>query len=121
MPPSLARREVCSESRVATTRYPCLKPSGELTTCFRSVARALWEQERRGRSARLRSPLEAPPARGQRCTLGRGAVVAATLSNRRNKTLLQIRRWRVCFLLDLCVLSGLQTWTCSVIVLHDQG
>ncbi|XP_049638014.1 collagen and calcium-binding EGF domain-containing protein 1 [Suncus etruscus] len=28
-------REVCSENKVATTKYPCLKPSGELTTCFR--------------------------------------------------------------------------------------
>lgn len=29
------RREVCSESKVATTKYPCLKPGGELSTCFR--------------------------------------------------------------------------------------
>lgn len=28
-------REVCSENKIATTRYPCLKPTGELTTCFR--------------------------------------------------------------------------------------
>ncbi|XP_008527628.1 collagen and calcium-binding EGF domain-containing protein 1 isoform X2 [Equus asinus] len=28
-------REVCSENKIATTKYPCLKPSGELTTCFR--------------------------------------------------------------------------------------
>lgn len=28
-------REVCSESKITTTKYPCLKPSGELTTCFR--------------------------------------------------------------------------------------
>uniref|UniRef100_F1MZQ2 Collagen and calcium binding EGF domains 1 n=1 Tax=Bos taurus TaxID=9913 RepID=F1MZQ2_BOVIN len=28
-------REVCSENNIATTKYPCLKPSGELTTCFR--------------------------------------------------------------------------------------
>lgn len=28
-------REVCSENNVATTKYPCLKPTGELTTCFR--------------------------------------------------------------------------------------
>ncbi|KAK2512212.1 hypothetical protein Q9233_016484 [Columba guinea] len=27
-------REVCSENKIATTRYPCLKPTGELTTCF---------------------------------------------------------------------------------------
>ncbi|XP_058880745.1 collagen and calcium-binding EGF domain-containing protein 1-like isoform X1 [Acipenser ruthenus] len=30
-----ADREVCSENNVATTKYPCLKPTGELTTCFR--------------------------------------------------------------------------------------
>lgn len=28
-------REVCSENKIATTKYPCLKSSGELTTCFR--------------------------------------------------------------------------------------
>ncbi|XP_044921619.1 collagen and calcium-binding EGF domain-containing protein 1 isoform X2 [Mustela putorius furo] len=28
-------REICSENKIATTKYPCLKPSGELTTCFR--------------------------------------------------------------------------------------
>ncbi|KAM8985129.1 collagen and calcium-binding EGF domain-containing protein 1 isoform 2-T2 [Ara ararauna] len=28
-------REICSENKIATTRYPCLKPTGELTTCFR--------------------------------------------------------------------------------------
>ncbi|XP_039606429.1 collagen and calcium-binding EGF domain-containing protein 1 isoform X1 [Polypterus senegalus] len=28
-------REVCSENKIATTKYPCLKPTGELTTCFR--------------------------------------------------------------------------------------
>ncbi|KAH1169179.1 collagen and calcium-binding EGF domain-containing protein 1 isoform X1 [Mauremys mutica] len=28
-------REVCSENKVATSRYPCLKPGGELATCFR--------------------------------------------------------------------------------------
>ncbi|XP_004601757.2 collagen and calcium-binding EGF domain-containing protein 1 [Sorex araneus] len=28
-------REVCSENKIATTKYPCLKPSGELATCFR--------------------------------------------------------------------------------------
>lgn len=37
-PPPPPRREVCSESKVATAKYPCVKPSGELTTCFRSVA-----------------------------------------------------------------------------------
>ncbi|KAK1176120.1 collagen and calcium-binding EGF domain-containing protein 1-like isoform X1 [Acipenser oxyrinchus oxyrinchus] len=31
-------REVCSENNVATTKYPCLKPTGELTTCFRYVS-----------------------------------------------------------------------------------
>ncbi|XP_044148587.1 collagen and calcium-binding EGF domain-containing protein 1-like [Bufo gargarizans] len=30
-----ADREVCSESKVTTTKYPCLKSTGELTTCFR--------------------------------------------------------------------------------------
>nr|XP_033789391.1 collagen and calcium-binding EGF domain-containing protein 1 [Geotrypetes seraphini] len=29
------REEVCSESKITTTKYPCLKSSGELTTCFR--------------------------------------------------------------------------------------
>lgn len=28
-------REICSENKIATTKYPCLKSSGELTTCFR--------------------------------------------------------------------------------------
>ncbi|XP_027724946.1 collagen and calcium-binding EGF domain-containing protein 1 [Vombatus ursinus] len=28
-------REVCSENKIATTKYPCLKSTGELTTCFR--------------------------------------------------------------------------------------
>ncbi|ELW72841.1 High mobility group protein B3 [Tupaia chinensis] len=28
-------REICSENKIAITKYPCLKPSGELTTCFR--------------------------------------------------------------------------------------
>ncbi|XP_068958826.1 collagen and calcium-binding EGF domain-containing protein 1-like [Petaurus breviceps papuanus] len=28
-------REVCSENKITTTKYPCLKPTGELTTCFR--------------------------------------------------------------------------------------
>ncbi|XP_063509847.1 collagen and calcium-binding EGF domain-containing protein 1 isoform X3 [Pongo pygmaeus] len=28
-------REICSESKIATTKYPCVKPSGELTTCYR--------------------------------------------------------------------------------------
>lgn len=28
-------REICAENKIATTKYPCLKPSGELTTCFR--------------------------------------------------------------------------------------
>lgn len=32
-------REVCSENKIATTRYPCLKPTGELTTCFRWALR----------------------------------------------------------------------------------
>lgn len=34
LPPAPCR-EVCSENKIATTRYPCLKPTGELTTCFR--------------------------------------------------------------------------------------
>ncbi|EDM14709.1 rCG46976, isoform CRA_d [Rattus norvegicus] len=29
-------REVCSENKITTTKYPCLKSSGELTTCFSS-------------------------------------------------------------------------------------
>uniref|UniRef100_A0ABM5FU93 Collagen and calcium-binding EGF domain-containing protein 1 n=1 Tax=Pogona vitticeps TaxID=103695 RepID=A0ABM5FU93_9SAUR len=33
--PEESDREICSESKVATTKYPCLKPSGELATCFR--------------------------------------------------------------------------------------
>ncbi|XP_021094858.1 collagen and calcium-binding EGF domain-containing protein 1 isoform X1 [Heterocephalus glaber] len=33
--PEDADREICSENKIATTKYPCLKPSGELTTCFR--------------------------------------------------------------------------------------
>ncbi|KAK9408629.1 collagen and calcium-binding EGF domain-containing protein 1 [Crotalus adamanteus] len=33
--PEESDREVCSESKVATTKYPCLKPGGELSTCFR--------------------------------------------------------------------------------------
>ncbi|VFV44240.1 Hypothetical predicted protein, partial [Lynx pardinus] len=28
--------EICSENKIATTKYPCLKSSGELTTCFRN-------------------------------------------------------------------------------------
>ncbi|CAI5787731.1 Hypothetical predicted protein [Podarcis lilfordi] len=38
--PEESDREVCSKSKVATTKYPCLKPSGELATCFRSVRAA---------------------------------------------------------------------------------
>nr|XP_006627274.2 PREDICTED: collagen and calcium-binding EGF domain-containing protein 1 isoform X1 [Lepisosteus oculatus] len=30
-----SEREVCSENKIATTKYPCLKPTGELTTCYR--------------------------------------------------------------------------------------
>ncbi|XP_011359438.1 collagen and calcium-binding EGF domain-containing protein 1 [Pteropus vampyrus] len=33
--PEDSDREVCSENKIATTKYPCLKASGELTTCFR--------------------------------------------------------------------------------------
>lgn len=33
--PENSDREVCSENKIATTKYPCLKASGELTTCFR--------------------------------------------------------------------------------------
>uniref|UniRef100_A0A663FH91 Uncharacterized protein n=1 Tax=Aquila chrysaetos chrysaetos TaxID=223781 RepID=A0A663FH91_AQUCH len=33
-------REVCSENKIATTRYPCLKPTGELTTCAGTAAAA---------------------------------------------------------------------------------
>ncbi|XP_041425732.1 collagen and calcium-binding EGF domain-containing protein 1 [Xenopus laevis] len=28
-------REVCSENKITTTKYPCVKPTGELATCFR--------------------------------------------------------------------------------------
>ncbi|XP_010900162.2 collagen and calcium-binding EGF domain-containing protein 1 isoform X1 [Esox lucius] len=28
-------REFCSENNIATTKYPCLKPTGEETTCYR--------------------------------------------------------------------------------------
>ncbi|XP_071197543.1 collagen and calcium-binding EGF domain-containing protein 1 isoform X2 [Salvelinus alpinus] len=30
-----ANSEVCSENKIATTKYPCLKPTGEVTTCYR--------------------------------------------------------------------------------------
>ncbi|XP_075697136.1 collagen and calcium-binding EGF domain-containing protein 1 isoform X2 [Rhinoderma darwinii] len=30
-----ADREVCSENKITTNKYPCLKATGELTTCFR--------------------------------------------------------------------------------------
>ncbi|CDQ90903.1 unnamed protein product [Oncorhynchus mykiss] len=33
--PDDANSEVCSESKIATTKYPCLKPTGEVTTCYR--------------------------------------------------------------------------------------
>ncbi|XP_045706269.1 collagen and calcium-binding EGF domain-containing protein 1 isoform X2 [Phyllostomus hastatus] len=33
--PENSDREVCSENKITTTKYPCLKASGELTTCFR--------------------------------------------------------------------------------------
>ncbi|MXQ96346.1 hypothetical protein E5288_WYG022875 [Bos mutus] len=36
-------KEVCSENNIATTKCPCLKPSGELTTCFRPPPRKLKE------------------------------------------------------------------------------
>ncbi|KAI4816386.1 hypothetical protein KUCAC02_008713, partial [Chaenocephalus aceratus] len=26
--------EECSENKISTTKYPCLKPSGEVTTCY---------------------------------------------------------------------------------------
>uniref|UniRef100_A0ACB8EPC9 Collagen and calcium-binding EGF domain-containing protein 1 n=1 Tax=Sphaerodactylus townsendi TaxID=933632 RepID=A0ACB8EPC9_9SAUR len=32
--PEDSDREVCSDSKVATTKYPCLKPGGQLATCF---------------------------------------------------------------------------------------
>ncbi|XP_018923883.2 collagen and calcium-binding EGF domain-containing protein 1 [Cyprinus carpio] len=28
-------REVCSENKIATTKYPCVKSTGEVTTCYR--------------------------------------------------------------------------------------
>nr|KAF6357952.1 collagen and calcium binding EGF domains 1 [Pipistrellus kuhlii] len=37
--PENSDREVCSENKIATTKYPCLKASGELTTCFRNNKR----------------------------------------------------------------------------------
>ncbi|RXN08608.1 collagen and calcium-binding EGF domain-containing 1 [Labeo rohita] len=30
-------REVCSENKIATTKYPCVKSTGEVTTCYRSL------------------------------------------------------------------------------------
>ncbi|XP_054100249.1 collagen and calcium-binding EGF domain-containing protein 1 isoform X4 [Callithrix jacchus] len=33
--PEDSDREICSENKIATTKYPCLKPSGELATCYR--------------------------------------------------------------------------------------
>ncbi|XP_058271845.1 collagen and calcium-binding EGF domain-containing protein 1 [Hemibagrus wyckioides] len=30
-----ASREVCSENNIATTKYPCVKSTGEVTTCYR--------------------------------------------------------------------------------------
>ncbi|XP_035245830.1 collagen and calcium-binding EGF domain-containing protein 1 [Anguilla anguilla] len=30
-----ADREICSENKIVTTKYPCIKPTGELTTCYR--------------------------------------------------------------------------------------
>ncbi|KAK3524291.1 hypothetical protein QTP70_027013, partial [Hemibagrus guttatus] len=27
-------REVCSENNIATTKYPCVKSTGEVTTCY---------------------------------------------------------------------------------------
>uniref|UniRef100_A0AAY4C632 EGF-like domain-containing protein n=1 Tax=Denticeps clupeoides TaxID=299321 RepID=A0AAY4C632_9TELE len=32
-----ADREVCSENKIATTNYPCVKSSGEVTTCYRKT------------------------------------------------------------------------------------
>ncbi|GAA6087963.1 collagen and calcium-binding EGF domain-containing protein 1, partial [Tachysurus ichikawai] len=29
-----ASREVCSENNIATTKYPCVKSTGEVTTCY---------------------------------------------------------------------------------------
>lgn len=28
-------REKCSENNVSTTKYPCVKSTGEITTCYR--------------------------------------------------------------------------------------
>ncbi|XP_051532801.1 collagen and calcium-binding EGF domain-containing protein 1-like [Myxocyprinus asiaticus] len=30
-----ADREVCSENKIATTKYPCVKSTGDVTTCYR--------------------------------------------------------------------------------------
>lgn len=27
--------EICSENKIATTKYPCKKSTGEVTTCYR--------------------------------------------------------------------------------------
>ncbi|TRY98667.1 hypothetical protein DNTS_005908, partial [Danionella cerebrum] len=27
-------RDLCSESKIATTKYPCVKSTGEVTTCY---------------------------------------------------------------------------------------
>ncbi|KTG45282.1 hypothetical protein cypCar_00041751 [Cyprinus carpio] len=32
-------REVCSENKIATTKYPCVKSTGEVTTCYRTGIR----------------------------------------------------------------------------------
>lgn len=32
---SLSYSEVCSENKIATTKYPCVKSTGEVTTCYR--------------------------------------------------------------------------------------
>ncbi|EHA98329.1 Collagen and calcium-binding EGF domain-containing protein 1 [Heterocephalus glaber] len=43
--PEDADREICSENKIATTKYPCLKPSGELTTCFSLTEKGIKNQE----------------------------------------------------------------------------
>ncbi|KAF7464794.1 Hypothetical predicted protein [Marmota monax] len=36
-------REICSENKISTTKYPCLKSSGELTTCYSGNVKGIRE------------------------------------------------------------------------------
>lgn len=33
--------EECSENNISTTKYPCVKSTGEMTTCYRYMARSI--------------------------------------------------------------------------------